>query len=172
MLAAMIALLCLAANSQPVPVTEYQVKAAFLYNFARFVEWPSTAFSGQDAQLQICVYGPDPFGEDLRSLTHDKLVNGRRLLVKDVVDLQQARSCQIVFIARPEKIEIAKILQSLQGANVLTVGEAKGFADNGGMINFILQNEHVQFEVNHREAKRAGLTISSRLLSVARAVIE
>jgi hypothetical protein len=98
-------------------------------------------------------------------------VSGRKLQIDQLVDLQQARDCQIVFIASSEKAQLKEILEGLQGANVLTVGDTKGFAEQGGMINFVLENDRVQFEVNRKAAEQAGLKISSKLLSVAKLVV-
>jgi hypothetical protein len=150
---------------------EYQVKAAFLFNFAKFVEWPSSSLPDPSAPLRICILGRDPFGEELRNITKEKTVSGRKLQIDQLVDLQQARACQIVFIASSERAHLKEILEGLQGANVLTVADTKGFAEQGGMINFVLENDRVQFEVNRKAAEQAGLKISSKLLSVAKLVV-
>jgi len=150
---------------------EYQVKAAFLYNFAKFVEWPPGSFSDASAPLRICVLGRDPFGEELRSITREKTVNAHKLQVDQVADLQMARTCHILFVASSEKAQLAQILEGLRGTDALTVGDTKGFVEQGGMINFVLGNNRVQFEVNRKAAEQAGLKISSKLLSVAKFVI-
>jgi uncharacterized protein DUF4154 len=150
---------------------EYQVKAAFLFNFAKFVEWPSSSFSNPSAPLRICVFGRDPFGDELLNITKDKTVNGRRLEVDQGIDLQVARTCHILFIAASETARLKQIFESLRGADALTVGDTKGFADQGGMINFVLENSRVQFEVNRKVAEQGGLKISSKLLSVAKLVV-
>ena len=158
------------ARSQSPTAGEYQVKAAFLYNFAKFVEWPPGSFSNASAPLQICVFGRDPFGDELRTITSEKTVNGHRLEVRHVADLQHARSCHILFVASSET-PVKLILEGLRGASVLTVGDSKGFAEQGGMISFVLENDRVQFEVSRKAADEAGLKISSKLLSVAKLVI-
>jgi hypothetical protein len=150
---------------------EYQVKAAFLYNFAKFVEWPPSSFSDASAPLRICVFGQDPFGQALLDITHEKIVGGHILQVDQVVDVALARTCHILFIASSEKVQLKRILESLQGTDVLTVGDTKGFAELGGIINFVLENDRVRFEVNRKAADRAGLKISSKLLGVAKLVI-
>ena len=150
---------------------EYQVKAAFLFNFAKFVEWPASSFSDASAPLRICVFGRDPFGEELRNITKEKTVNGRKLEVTQVFDLQGARTCQILFIASSETARLKQILASLRGTDALTVGDTKGFVEQGGMINFVLENSRVQFEVNRKAAEQGGLKISSKLLSVAKLVV-
>jgi hypothetical protein len=150
---------------------EYQVKAAFLFNFAKFVEWPASSFSDASAPLRICVFGRDPFGEELRNITKEKTVNGHKLEVSQVLDLQVARTCQILFIASSETARLKQILESLRGTDTLTVGDTKGFVEQGGMINFVLENSRVQFEVNRKSAEQSGLKISSKLLSVAKLVV-
>ncbi len=151
---------------------EYQVKAAFLYNFAKFVEWPPSSFSDGSAPLRICVFGHDPFGQELHDITTEKTVNGRKLQVDHVLDLQLARTCHILFIATSEKAQLKRIFESLRGSDALTVGDTKGFVEQGGMINFVLENDRVQFEVNHKAAQQSGLKVRSKLLNVAKHVIE
>jgi hypothetical protein len=166
-----VTLLLSATRAQSPTAGEYQVKAAFLYNFAKFVEWPPSSFSDASAPLQICVFGRDPFGEELRNLTAGKTVNGRKLEVGTINDLQHARNCHILFIASSVRMPMKQLIEDLRGASVLTVGDAKDFAGQGGMINFVLENDRVQFEVNRKAADQAGLKISSKLLSVAKLVI-
>ena len=158
------------ARSQSPTASEYQVKAAFLYNFAKFVEWPPSSFSSPSAPLQICVYGRDPFGEELRNITSEKMVNGHKLEVHRAMNLEQARKCHILFVAF-SGAPVKSILESLRGASVLTVGDCQGFAEQGGMINFELVDGRIQFEVNRKAVDEAGLKISSKLLSVAKRVI-
>jgi hypothetical protein len=157
--------------AQSAPAGEYQVKAAFLYNFAKFVEWPPGSFVGGAAPLRICVFGQDPFGEELHNIANNKVINGRKLVVDQVADLAAARSCHILFITSSKKAEMKQIVESLRGADVLTVGDTKGFARMGGMINFVLEDNRVRFEVNQTAAEQTGLRISSKLLSVAVLVI-
>lgn len=160
------------ALAQSSAAGEYQVKAAFLYNFAKFVEWPSSSFSDANTPLRICVLGQDPFGEQLRDIANDKIVNGRKLQVNQVADLQVARTCHILFIASAEKAQLKLTLESLRGTGALTVGDTEGFVEEGGMINFVLVNDRVRFEVNHKAATEAGLKVSSKLLNLAKSVIE
>lgn len=151
--------------------TEYQVKAAFLFNFAKFVEWPADAFPTADAPLQICVLGQDPFGRDFEQVIEDKTVNGHRLEVAHPDGVPQARACQILFIASSEKQKVKDILQNLAGVSVLTVGDTPGFAKMGGVINFVLDENRVRFEINVKAAERAHLKLSARLLTVAKALV-
>ncbi len=165
-------LLCLlAAAAQAQSATEYQVKAAFLFNFARFVEWPADAFLNADSALQICVLGQDPFGRDFEQVIMDKAVNGHRIEVAHPDGVPQARACQILFIAASEKARLPSILQGLKGASVLVVGDMPGFAASGGAINFVLDDGRVRFEINLKAAELAHLKISARLLTVAKVVL-
>jgi hypothetical protein len=158
-------------RAQSPAVGEYQIKAAFLFNFAKFVEWPSGSVAAAPAQFRICVLGRDPFGEELRHIVTEKTVNGRKLEIDYMADPRGSRMCQILFIASSEKIRAPQILELLRGSAALTVGDTEGFARQGVMINFVLENDRVQFEVNRTAIEVAGLKISSRLLSVAKLVI-
>ena len=149
---------------------EYHVKAAFLYNFARFVEWPGATFRTQHDPLVICVLGADPFGSALDETLAGKQLDGRALQIVRIPDASQANACQIVFISSSERKKIGAILAALPAAGVLTVGEMDSFATAGGIINFTLNKGRVSFQVNPRAAEKAGLQISSRLLSLAQIV--
>jgi hypothetical protein len=162
--------ICTLTQAQPAPLNEYQVKAAYLYNFAKFVEWPKQAFASDSAPIRICILGPDVFGPALRDVTRGKTINGRYLDIEDQVAPAKARSCQVVFASR-EMAKLNEALPLVAGApNVLTVGEHKDFLERGGIINLVLENDRVRFEVNAGAAKRAGLKISAQLLSLARQV--
>ena len=147
---------------------EYQVKAAFLYNFARFVDWPGDAFGGSNAPLIIGVVGDDPFGGALDQAINGKNINGHPLVVRRLKWGQDLRSCQILFISSSERKHLPKIIQSLRGSNVLTVGDMGQFNQQGGIINFILEASKVKFEINSRAADQAHLRISSKLLALAK----
>jgi hypothetical protein len=151
--------------------SEYQVKAAFLFNFAKFVEWQTDAFPTADAPLQICVLGQDPFGRDFEQVIEDKAVNGHRLEVAHPDGVPQAKACQILFITSSERQKVREILQGLTGVGVLTVGDTPGFAKMGGVINFVLDENRVRFEINLKAAERAHLKLSARLLTVAKLIV-
>jgi hypothetical protein len=157
--------------TQAQSATEYQVKAAFLFNFAKFVEWPTEVFPGADAPLQICLLGQDPFGHEFEEVIADKTVNGHRIEVIHPSGVPQAKSCHIIFVASSEKRFVRQILRGLRGASVLTVGETAGFAGMGGIINFVLDDGRVRFEVNVKAAERAHLKVSARLLTVAKVIV-
>ena len=148
-------------------VNEYQVKAVFLYNFARFVEWPADP---PTVPIVIGILGEDPFGNALEETVRGKTINGHELAVKHLKSGQEARGCQIVFVASSERRRLRPLLASLGGAGVLTVGETEGFAESGGIISFTLEDDRVRFEINVDAAQRAGLKISSKLLSLAKVV--
>ena len=133
---------------------EYQIKAAFLYNFAKFVDWPAEAFAGSNGKLIIGVIGDDPFGGALNQAINGKTINGRPLLVRRLRWGQDLRSCHILFISSSERQRLPQIIQSLRGASVLTVGDMGQFNQQGGIINFILEANKVRFEINSCGATR------------------
>ena len=149
--------------------TEYQVKAAFLLNFSKFVEWPPSAFPDANAPMTICVLGDDPFGTALDRVIAGDSVDGRRLAVQRLKNRAlPPKSCQVLFVSASEKSDI-KNLAGLE-PGVLTVGEGANFVRDGGMIGFVLENRRVRFDINQTVAESAGLKLSSKLLSVARRV--
>jgi hypothetical protein len=170
-LAIRVVVCCLAVVTQAQSATEYQVKAAFLFNFAKFVEWPVDVFPGVDAPLQICLLGQDPFGHEFEEVIGDKSVNGHRIEVIHPSGVPQARGCQIIFVSSSEKRQALEILRGLRGSSVLTVGDTAGFAGMGGIINFVLEDGRVRFEINVKAAERAHLKISARLLTVAKLIV-
>jgi hypothetical protein len=159
-----------AAGQEAGAPSEYQVKAAFLYNFAKFVEWPAQTFPADDSPVVIGILGKNPFGEDLERTVRDKSINGRPLAVRSLASLDDPvlKHCQIIFIHPAEKGRLGEILARLKGTPALTVSETEGFTQSGGMINFVMEGRKVRFEINDAAAARAGLKISSKLLSLAR----
>jgi hypothetical protein len=149
--------------------SEYEVKAAFLYNFTKFVEWPPSAFAEGNGALRLCVLGDDPFGRGLNAaLGEGEVVEGRRLTVVRAETLARAGGCQVLFVSRSERERLPQILAPLKSSPVLTVGDSKGFLDQGGIVNFILEGSKVRFEINPAAAEQAGIRISSKLLRLAR----
>jgi hypothetical protein len=163
-------------TSQPLlnaqTASEYQVKAAYLYNFAKFVEWPARNFTSSTAPIQFCVLNDASFASQLNQIVKGKAIVGHPVSVVPVQTPEQSRSCHILFINSAQNMQARHVIEVLRDASVLTVGEAKGFAEGGGIINFVVQDDRVQFQVNHRAARQAGLGISSRLLAVAKTVLE
>ncbi len=150
-------------------VSEYDVKAAFLYNFTKFVDWPASAFPDPE-NLKICVLGDDPFGKSLRSVAGEQ-VGGHKLTVTQTDSLARPTGCQVLFISHSERERLPQILAAVRGAPVLTVGDTKGFADDGVIINFVLEGSKVRFEINTESADRAGIKISSKLLQLAKRIV-
>jgi hypothetical protein len=150
---------------------EYEVKAAFLYNFARFVEWPSAALPAATTPLTLCVLGDDPFGADLDRAVDGKDVNGHPLVVKRLKEFEDAVHCHIVFIATSDRTRLLRSLDGLRHASVLTVGETDDFLQLGGIINFDIRDNRVRFGINVAAATRAGIKISSKLLRLAESVV-
>jgi hypothetical protein len=149
---------------------EYDVKAAFLYNFAKFVEWPPNAFATPEEPFAICVAGKDPFGTSLDRTLVGRSAHGRAIMVRKDVASDQVAGCHLLFIAGSEATNVAQIVHSLSGASVLTVGESPGFLDAGGVIGLLLDEGKVRFEINEAVAQRAGLRLSSQILKLARSV--
>jgi hypothetical protein len=159
---------CSSVLSAQAPASEYQVKAAFLLNFTRFIEWPAEAFAGPDSSLTICVLGDDPFGGTLDQVVEGEKVKERRLAVQRIRRAPKPKSCQVLFAPDSER-DVGEILTDL-GPGVLTVGEGDGFLRAGGMIGFIVEGRHVRFDINLRAAANASLNLNARLLNVARTV--
>jgi len=155
------------ARGEPAP--EYAVKAAFLFNFAKFVEWPAGAFSGPTSPIVIWVLGEDPFGDALGSLK-GKTANGRPIVVRYAANLGELERCHLLFVSASEKANLPKILQATKDWNVLTVGDVDGFARDGGTINLVNEEQRVVIEVNMEAAQRSRLKISSKLLALAKIV--
>jgi YfiR/HmsC-like len=149
--------------------SEYDVKAAFLYNFTKFVDWPPDAFP-DSGSLKICVLGDDPFGGSLRTVAGE-LVGNRKLTVTRTESLARPAGCQVLFISRSEQDHVRQILAAVKGSPVLTVGDTKGFADDGVIINFVLEGSKVRFEINTDSAEQAHLKISSKLLQLAKRIV-
>jgi hypothetical protein len=149
---------------------EYQIKAAFLYNFSQFVEWPAGAFPNAQAPLIIGVIGDDPFGSYLDDLVKGEKVNNHPLVVQRFRRVDEIKSCHVLFVSRSEAKQVDQILSNLRSRNILTVGDFEDFAQRGGMIRFITENNKIRFRINVGVAKVAKLTISSKLLRAAEIV--
>jgi hypothetical protein len=153
-----------AANAE---VEEYRVKAAFLFNFAKFVEWPPQAFKSADEPIGLCLLGPNPFGSSLDQTVQGKTAGDRTFVVREIRDAQQAGACHIVFVSAAGWTQSRAVLGEIKQCCVLTVGETADFISSGGMINLRLEDARVRVEINPDAAERARLRISSKLLSLA-----
>lgn len=149
---------------------EYQLKAAFLFNFAKFIDWPPASFPGPQASFSICILGVDPFGHSMDELLQGKTIADRRVSIERSKQVADVRHCQMVFVSSSEKSRVREILDGLRGTSVLVVGETDGFAAAGGAIQFAIEDNHVHFVINTDAAERAGLKVSSNLLSLAHVV--
>jgi hypothetical protein len=155
------------APAETTPPPEYQLKAVFLFHFAQFVEWPPDAFPAAHTPLVIGVLGEDPFGAYLDEAVLGETVNNRSLVVHRYRRVEEIQTCHVLFISRSEAGRLEEILTSLQGRNILTVGDTAGFAARGGMIRFALDANKIRLRVNLAAAQDAHLTISSKLLRPA-----
>ncbi len=153
---------------------QYKIKAGFIHKFLMFVQWPDSPFPNSDESYIIGVYGDNPFRK-LFKLIEDRPVNGRKLIIKtfdgEETGVDELKNCHILFISNSLSAEIEEILESLKGVPVLTVSDVDGFCDWGGMINFVMVNNKLTFEINKRAAKAVGIKIRSKLLRVAVRVI-
>ena len=155
------------ARGEPAP--EYAVKAAFLYNFAKFVEWPADAFAGPGSPIVIWVFGEDPFGDALGSLK-GKTANGRPIVVRYAANLGELERCHLLFVSASSMALLPKILLTTRGWSILTVGDMLGFAQDGGIIKMVKEESRVGIEINLEAAQRSRLKISSKLLALAKIV--
>lgn len=146
---------------------EYQVKAAFLFNFAQFVEWPARAFAAADAPFVIGILGDDPFGAYLDDLVKGEKVGGRPFVIRRCGDLQEAVTCHILFISRSEQPALKEILHELKNRSILTISDLDSFNRHGGMVRFVTENGKIRLRIQLQSAKDASLTISSKILRPA-----
>ncbi len=158
-----------AAAPEPVP-DEYTAKATFLWNFTRFCEWPSNAFTSPNAPFIVTVVGKNPFGSDLAEAFKGENVHGHPIQLKTVKNVDDLKQCHLVFIAASEKDRVGELLAKLKGAPVLTVSEVERFGQRGGLVNFYMDNGVPKFQINLNAFKASGLNIQAKLLRLARIV--
>lgn len=154
-------------RAQDPALSEYRLKAAFIYNFAKFVEWPPESFADTNSPVVIGIVGGNKFGNELEQTVQNKTINGRPLVIKAVNSPAEATNCHILFISDSGKKQFPEIVANLHNTPVLTIGEADWFIDSGGIINFVREANKIRFQINDRAAKAVGLKISSKLLSLA-----
>jgi hypothetical protein len=160
----------LSAGARAQEAKEYQVKAAFLYNFAKFVEWPPQAFKSPSDPIVIGVLGKNPFGDALAAAVAGKAWGGRGFQVREILNAEQAAGCQIVFISSSERKRLGALLTGIANAAVLTVGETDNFIGAGGIVNFKIDAGTVRLQINVEAARKQQLHISAKLLSLAEIV--
>jgi hypothetical protein len=151
---------------------EYQVKAAFLYNFAKFVEWPEGSFAKTGDPIVIGVLGDNPFGRTLDNSVAGKTVDERPLMVRYFSSADKIEPCHILYVSLSERRRLGTVIEALKNKHTLTVGETNDFTAGGGIIGFTLEEGKVRFEINSAASQRAGLKISSKLLKLATTVRE
>jgi hypothetical protein len=149
---------------------EYQVKAAFLFHFAQFVDWPAGVLNSGDPSLKLCIFDDEPRRQEFQSTIEGKVIGTRVFHVHLISQLPEIQGCNILFLSRDEARRQAAILKSLRGTPVLTVGETDNFLSDGGMIRFHLEDDKVRFDINLGGAESSHLKISSRLLLLATSV--
>lgn len=150
---------------------EHEVKASYLYNFAKYVEWPAAAFPRENSPLTICIVGKSPLNEVIESLA-GKTIKNRRLVIRQFSKIEDLNECQILFINATVKTSLTQLLVSIAPRPILTVSDSKGFAALGGIIEFVPVADKIRFEINNRAAQHVNLRISSHLLRLATTVIE
>lgn len=151
-------------------LTEYQIKAAYLFNFLKFVEWPDDPGADPHAKWVIGVVGDSPVGQELSRLVEGKNVLGRDLEIKKLLATDNLRGCNILFISESERKHLPSILASLRGSSVMTVADMGKFIDSGGMVQLEVEDARVRVSIDVGATDRAHLKVSSKLLALARAV--
>ncbi len=154
------------AGERSLATRGYPIKAAFLYNVAKFVKWPAKTFENASSPLILSVIGEDPFGDDLESLK-DKKIQGRSLAIRRFTGIKDLELCHILFIGSSEEEHLPEIFSYARRMNILTVSDMKGFAEKGGIINFITSGDKIRFDINIEAANQADLFINSKLLKLA-----
>lgn len=167
---ALLAAAPLPLRSQPLAAPEYQLKAAFLFNFMQFVQWPAAAFAGGASPMVIAVLGEDPFGEQLDELVRGEKIRGRPIVVRRHARIEDVGQCQLLYINESNQRKLKAILAQLAQQPILTVSDAPDFTRHGGMINFVTQDNRVRLLINVNAATAAQLTLSSKLLRPAQII--
>jgi hypothetical protein len=162
-----LALLVWAGQAAAPTAGEYQFKAVFLLNFVQFIEWPTAVHAATNSPITIGIVGEDPFGSALEEALRGETVGGHPLRAQRFTPEDDLSSCQVLFISSSEKARFNSLLAKLKGCPVLTVSEVEGFAQSGGMINFVIEGKKLRFQINPKQAALAGLKVSSKLLRLA-----
>lgn len=153
--------------------TEYEVKAAYLYNFVKFVQWPTEAFTSPEAPFVIGIYGEDPFNDILSKAFEGRTLCGRKWIIKHYVKPEEIDDCHLLFVSPVNKYELFYILNAIKKKPILTVGDKiDGFCEMGGIIDFTKQRAKYRFQINNGAAIRVGISISSKLLSLSEIIVE
>jgi hypothetical protein len=158
----------IAQSAESLVVEEYQLKSVFLFNFAKFVKWPSTIFQDSRTPFYICIIGEDPFKQVLDIAIENESIENHPVLIERLDNIKNAESCQIVFIAESEKENLSNIILHLENYPVLTVSDIEFFMEKGGMIQFFKLDKKVRLLINPDKTKAVGLQISANLLRIAK----
>src|ERR1700694_313787 len=159
-----------AADAAAAPARECEIKAAFLYNFTKFVDWPARTFANADAPIVIGVLGDSPCAQELEHLIKDRKVNGRTIVMRRIASAEEAKVTQLLFVGFAQETQFAGLKAAIESLPVLTVGESPRFATLGGAIDFVPQGDKIRFEINIDAAEHAGLKISAQLQKLAAVV--
>ena len=154
-------------QSQTTPLPEYKIKAVFLFNFTQFVVWPDNVFSHSNDPFVIGILGKDPFGNYINEVVAGEKMGSHPLIIAHYQNINEINNCQMLFISINNDAVIPAGLSTLSNRSILTVSDAPGFAQSGGIIGFVTTNNKIKLQININKAKAAGLNISSKLLSVA-----
>jgi len=158
-------------SADPSDSSEYLIKAGFIYNFAKLMEWPDPVFPQPNSPIVIGVLGnTDPFQGTLDDVLRGKQVNGHPFVVKHLKSKDDIKGCNILFVTSSETAHADELLHQIRGLPILTIGDTPGFAERGGIIDFVVEDNKVRFDIDVQAAKQADITISSRLLTLARIV--
>jgi len=168
---AALAVSTLAPAAEPAP-TEYEIKAAFIYNFAKYVEWPEDTGPDSGGVFIIGVLGDDPFGVLLDQIARSKTIGDKPIVIRRFEHFEDYTPCHILFVAASEQDRLPAVLEMLADSPVLLIGDTEGFAHRGVAVNFVIERSKVRFEINPEAAARAGLKISSKLLRLATIITE
>ena len=158
------------ATTQAQSMNEYKIKAVFLYNFAKFVEWPAEAFQSPNQPIEICILGQDPFGNWLEETVQGRAIDGRALEIRSVVNIKEMGGCHVVFVSLGGQKRFRSLLSEMNKRSVLTVGESDNPSKSDADINLMRQGTRVRFEINAEAAKQKHLRISSKLLALASSI--
>jgi hypothetical protein len=161
--------LCIPDAALAAASAEYQVKTAYLYNFAKFIQWPADAFADSSSPIVIGILGEDPFGSSLDQVISQRQAQGRSLRIERYQSLADIKHCHLLFVSRSEAKRQSELLRAIADSGLATVGESADFTHDGGQIRFFFTSDQtIKIEVNPQAAKRAGIFISSRIMKIAR----
>jgi hypothetical protein len=149
---------------------EYQLKAAFLYNFTKFVEWSAPSLATPGSPITIGVFGANPFGGELENVVRNRKVNGHEIVVKRVQTVAGVRGVHLLFVPVAEDARLPELRETLQGSNIVTVGESDAFARSGGMITFVIDGDRVRFDINIAAVNASSVKLSAQLQKLARSI--